>query len=582
VKLREKISVPVLSVLLLGTFISLATTIEISRGYLEKFIKAQITQTINSSLRLINLWTEGIKREISFCSKTSEMEEFFRAPESASRKEVALSYINSILKDYPYFERINLINVSGDVILSTDASFIGKSNLADRDYFIKAMSNMIFISNMFISRASNKPVVVVSAPIVSGGNKVCGVFSIAVGTEFFSEEIVHGLKTSEKTEIFFIDEKGTIVRHRDKELEFKCNMFKDIHCKDFLSEKDGFARYYYNGKNKTAGFARVKEINQYIIVAEDEVEIMAPVKRMIGISVGTTGGVVLIVIMIIIIVVRSIVNPINRLIAHLGANSSLLEDLSQKSSTSAAKLSEQIASHAANMEEIVSSMEELSAMTNNNSESISSLDNRVTDISKLSKTGEQTVERMSDAINRIKNSSNQTAKIVKTIDEIAFQTNLLALNAAVEAARAGEAGKGFAVVAEEVRNLAQRSAEAAKYTATLIEESSRNAGEGVTVSQDVIRGLNDINKSIEEIKGIVNNFSVSFSEQVKGINGINGSLSEIGSIVQNFASNSEENSITGNKLQHVATELEATLDELNRLIEGKSKKYSSEEIQILN
>ncbi len=253
--------------------------------------------------------------------------------------------------------------------------------------------------------------------------------------------------------------------------------------------------------------------------------------------------------------------------------------LHRQSSTSAAKLSEQIASHAANMEEIVSSMEELSAMTNNNSESISSLDNRVTDISKLSKAGEQTVARMSDAISRIKNSSTQTAKIVKTIDEIAFQTNLLALNAAVEAARAGEAGKGFAVVAEEVRNLAQRSAEAAKYTATLIEESSRNAEEGVTVSQDVIRGLSDINKSIEEIKGIVNNFSVSFSEQVKGINGINGSLSEIGSIVQNFASNSEENSITGNKLQHVATELEATLDELSRLIEGKSKKYSSEEIQ---
>ena len=99
---------------------------------------------------------------------------------------------------------------------------------------------------------------------------------------------------------------------------------------------------------------------------------------------------------------------------------------------------------------------------------------------------------MSTAIEKIKDGADQTARIIKTIDEIAFQTNLLALNAAVEAARAGEAGKGFAVVAEEVRSLAQRSAEAARSTAELISESQENAANGVVVSTEVSEVLSRI------------------------------------------------------------------------------------------
>ena len=117
-------------------------------------------------------------------------------------------------------------------------------------------------------------------------------------------------------------------------------------------------------------------------------------------------------------------------------------------------------------------------MTKQNADNSGQASNLAKEASDSATRGNNAMERMDNAINKIKNSADQTAKIIKTIDEIAFQTNLLALNAAVEAARAGEAGKGFAVVAEEVRNLAQRSAEAARNTTSLIGESVQNANEG--------------------------------------------------------------------------------------------------------
>ncbi len=123
--------------------------------------------------------------------------------------------------------------------------------------------------------------------------------------------------------------------------------------------------------------------------------------------------------------------------------------------------------------------------------------------------GVESMNRMSSAINKIKTSSDSTSKIVKTIDEIAFQTNLLALNAAVEAARAGDAGKGFAVMAEEVRNLAMRSAEAAKNTASLIEETVKNSENGVAINEESDSAAEEMSSQSEEMRSMVAGFTLS-------------------------------------------------------------------------
>jgi methyl-accepting chemotaxis protein len=169
--------------------------------------------------------------------------------------------------------------------------------------------------------------------------------------------------------------------------------------------------------------------------------------------------------------------------------------------------------------------------------------------------GVEGIQRLSGAMDQIKASSDSTARIVKTIDEIAFQTNLLALNAAVEAARAGDAGKGFAVVAEEVRNLAMRSAEAAKQTATLIEESVRNAGHGVTLSSDVVTHLGEIHLRVNKVGEVMAEISAASDQQNQGVSQINVAVEQMNAVTQQVAASSEESASAAEELSSQAARM---------------------------
>jgi methyl-accepting chemotaxis protein len=169
--------------------------------------------------------------------------------------------------------------------------------------------------------------------------------------------------------------------------------------------------------------------------------------------------------------------------------------------------------------------------------------------------GVDNMKRLSEAIDRIKGSSDATAKIVKTIDEIAFQTNLLALNAAVEAARAGDAGKGFAVVAEEVRNLAMRSAEAAKSTSALIEESVRNAEGGVVLNQEVLKNLEEINGQAQKVSEVMDEVAAASEQQSQGVEQVNQAIEQMNQVTQTTAATSEESASAAEELSEQAQEM---------------------------
>ena len=225
--------------------------------------------------------------------------------------------------------------------------------------------------------------------------------------------------------------------------------------------------------------------------------------------------------------------------------------------TGAQSLAQGTSEQASSLEKVASSLQEMTAMTRQNSANAKEARSIAEATKSSAETGVGSMRRLSAAMDLIKKSSDDTAKIIKTIDEIAFQTNLLALNAAVEAARAGEAGKGFAVVAEEVRNLAMRSAEAAKNTSNMIEGSVKNAENGVNINLEVLKNLEEINAHARRVSEVMAEIAAASDQQSQGVGQVNTAMEQMNQLTQQNAANSEESASASEELSAQAQEMRA-------------------------
>lgn len=282
---------------------------------------------------------------------------------------------------------------------------------------------------------------------------------------------------------------------------------------------------------------------------------------LVGLTIGSVGGWY---------VVRGITQSIDEIVARLqGAAAETLVASEQVSSSSEA-LARDSSEQAASIEETSSSLEEVNAMTEKNAQNAENAKKLASEARVAAESGAESMKDMITAMEDIKESSDNIANIIKTIDEIAFQTNILALNAAVEAARAGESGAGFAVVADEVRSLAHRSAEAASITAQKIENSVQKSERGVEINQRVAENLQTIVNHTQKMDDIVGEISDASAEQNRGVGLIQTSINNMDTVTQRNAAGAEETASSSRVLLEQSNSMQQTIQDLVAVVNGNS------------
>ena len=280
-------------------------------------------------------------------------------------------------------------------------------------------------------------------------------------------------------------------------------------------------------------------------------------------------------------ITRSIVKVLSGTAESLSEGSDQVASASGQISSASQSLAEGASEQAASLEETSASLEEIASMTKRNAENALSAKDLSSETRQAAETGSANMQEMNRAMADIQSASSNIAKIIKTIDEIAFQTNILALNAAVEAARAGEAGAGFAVVADEVRNLAQRSAQAAKETAEKIEDSIAKSANGVAISGKVTESLDQIVTKARQVDELVAEIATASREQSQGIDQVNTAVTQMDKVTQTNAAAAEESASASEELTAQAATLRELVADLQKLVTGAGQASTGPRREIL-
>jgi methyl-accepting chemotaxis protein len=566
--LKSKVLAPTLSVVAAGLGLVSAVSYWQSRDAITANITHEMEQICGTTVTHLEEWFIDQQANLEGWAslkviQTSLQDSFV----GQSARGSASGEFAAIIKRYERFEQIHLLNSSGLVIASSDGSHVGQLKLSDTDYFRSALDGRAAYSEAVASKISGSPIIVIAVP-VKVGDKTTGVLAGFLSVDRYAQQFIQPVKVQGTGYLYVFDKRGIVLAHPVKENVLKLNLSQFDWGRQLVGKSGGQVEYNFAGVDKLAVFRASEKFGLSVCATLPKAELIAPVRHAAMINL-TLGGITLLAtIGIITLVVRSLTRSLDREIRTLNETSSAVATTASHITASSQALAEGAGEQAASIEETSASLEELSGMTKSNAEH----SQKANELSKQTRAaadkGMADMQAMNTAMQAIKESSDDIAKIIKTIDEIAFQTNILALNAAVEAARAGEAGMGFAVVADEVRNLAQRSAMAARETATKIEGAITRSAQGVELSGKVTESLNDIVTKARQVDELASDVAGASREQMQGITQINTAVGQMDKVTQSTAASAEESAASAYELNAQAGLMKQAVADLLVLVEG--------------
>lgn len=448
-------------------------------------------------------------------------------------------------------------------------------------YLVPKAKNKEWVLEPYVYAAGNRTVLMTSlvVPIHSSGNDT---FIGAVGVDIdlaVLGKIVANLKVGKTGYVGLVSNGARYVAHPKVERNGKPLIETDAWAKPFLNHiregKEFVTENFSTTLNDTA--YRIAApltigdtgVTWTAIATAIDGEVLATANRTRNLVLGVGASVMAGVLLVVFWLSHALARPIQRIASSLAEGAGQVASASNQVSSASQSMASGSSEQASALEETSGACEELTGMTKRNADSAATARLLASETRAAAEAGTSDMEALTTAMSELKESSAGVAKIVKTIDEIAFQTNLLALNAAVEAARAGEAGAGFAVVAEEVRRLAQRSAEAAKETASTIEQTIAMSDRGYAISGRVAGSLGGIVAKAREVDAVVGQIATASNEQTQGISQINAALGQMDRTTQEAAAQAEETASASEELSAQASTMDAAVRELVGIVTGR-------------
>jgi len=568
--LRNRILGPALTLIAFTTVSISAVSFWMSRTAMNQALDSQLESICSTSVTQIDAWVDAQRMNlVQWAAQPHVLAALQATPEGQTARSVVTADLVRAEKNYGVFANLQLVDINGNTLASSNPESVGTLNVADRQYFKDAVTGKFAFSQVLKSRSTGKPIFVLATPVMDGA-AVRGVLFVSMDLHTFSSKIVSRIKVLETGYAYIVDENGVFIAHPNEKNIMTLKLADFEWGRAMQKAGNGAMTYTFEGVEKVARFHTSEMLHWGVVTVVPMTESMASTNRTGKVNLALGLGALIVGFGAMWYTARSITRPIMAAAEQLAAGAKETSSAANQVSIASQSLAEGATEQAASLEETSASLEEMAGVTNRNAESAGKANDLTRQARKAADTGADDMQRMTAAMQDIKTSSDDIAKIIKTIDEIAFQTNILALNAAVEAARAGEAGMGFAVVAEEVRALAQRAAQAARETAGKIEGAITKTTQGVQISTKVSASLAEIVEKVRRVDELVAEVSTASHEQSLGVKQIATAVNQMDQVVQSNAAGAEESASASEELTAQSMTLQSIVEELHGLINGQN------------